>query len=173
MLRIRPGARVYEPDNHPFLPRQLRGHDATMLPQQVYDAARGWWVLAEHALAQRFAVVVSRDTGLVVMAIAIEEWATDERGRRAFSGTILGPGDPVYDQWVGQPDPTPSATRSAVTYVDDPGTCRCGCGEGTRGTWRPGHDQRAVLQLIRHDFDGSVADFLDWYEAHGPRRAER
>lgn len=171
MLRIRPGARLYDPQEHPFLTRQLRGYDPTMTPSEVYDAARGWWVLAEYAEAEKFAVVVSRDTDQVVMAIAIEQWHHDGSGKRAFCGTILRPGDAVYDTYVGQPDPTPNAKRSPVTYVQaafDNLRCRCGCGEETQSTWRPGHDQRAIHQVIRADFDGSVAAFLDWYQEHGP-----
>lgn len=168
MIRIRPGARVYDPEEHPFLPRQLRGYDPTMSRSEVYDAARGWWVLAEYAETEKAAVVVGRDTDRVVMAIAIERWARDERSRRAFAGRILQPGDAVYDRYVGQPDPTPNAKRSPVTYFSDPefdrGLCRCGCGQETRSTWVPGHDQRAIHQVIRADFGGSVAAFLDWYD---------
>jgi hypothetical protein len=176
VLRIRPGARVVDIDDHPFLPRRLRGLDAAMSPDEIYDSARGWWVLAEHVQKQRSAVVVSRDTGLVVMAIAIEEWATDEQGRRAFAGTILGPGDLVHDRYVGRPDPTPAAKHSAITYVDDPDAdgrpCRCGCGEqAVRGLWLPGHDKRALHQVIAADFEGSVATFLDWYEERRPTGA--
>ncbi|GAA0464464.1 hypothetical protein ACFQ2B_40395 [Streptomyces stramineus] len=170
MLRIRPGARLYEPDDHPFLTRELRGYDPTMSPLEVLNAARGWWVLAEAAENEKFAVVVSRNTGLVVMAVAIERWEQDEQGRRAFAGRILPSGNPVHDRYVDQPDPTPNAVRSAVTYFSDDEfdnlPCRCGCGEPTRTQWRPGHDQRALHTLIRTDFDGSVAAFLDWYQAH-------
>jgi hypothetical protein len=37
-----------------------------------------------------------------------------------------------------------------------------------RGEWLQGHDQRAIHNRIRADFDGSVSRFIDWYDANGP-----
>jgi hypothetical protein len=96
----------------------------------------------------------------------------DERDRRAFAGRILRPGRAIYDRYISQPNPTPNAKRSPVTYFSDPefdrSRCRCGCGEETRSTWEPGHDQRAIHQVLRAGFGGSAAAFLDWYEGQRP-----
>jgi len=54
--------------------------------------------------------------------------------------------------------------------------CKCGCGEVVtgRGVWLPGHDHRAVHQLIKRDH-GNVANFVDWYSTARPvaRRGRR
>jgi hypothetical protein len=84
-------------------------------------------------------------------------------------GDILAPGDPVYDKFVGKPDPATSTSRFPVLYLADPldgGVCRCGCGQPVaRGDWVQGHDQRAIHDRIRADFGGSVSRFIDWYDS--------
>jgi hypothetical protein len=172
MLRIKLSARRYVGDveaTDPFLPRQHAGWDPTLTDDQVYEAARGWWRLNQRAEQERHAIVLAGEK--VILAILIDQWET--RGdRRAFSGTVLGQGDPVYDKFVGKPDPATSTSRFPVLYLADEldrATCRCGCGETVaRGEWLQGHDQRAIHQRIREDFNGSVSAFIDWYDANGP-----
>jgi hypothetical protein len=172
MLRIKLGQRMYVGDEQAddtFLPRQHAGWDPTMTPQEVYDAARGWWRLNQRAESEKYAVVVAG--GTCIMAIAIKVWKLDG-DRRAFTGDILGPGNPVHDKFVGGGDPAESTSRFPVLYLSDPvdeATCRCGCGGSvTRGEWLAGHDQRAIHARIREDFGGSVSRFIDWYDANGP-----
>ena len=176
MLRIKVGKITYighEQGDHPFLPRQHGGWDPTMTEQQVYDAARGWWRLSRRAEQERYAIVVAQ--GVCRMAIEINEWR-QQGNRRAFAGRILQPGNPVHDRFVGEPDPAKSTSRNPVHYLTDPvdqAICRCGCGETIeRGEWVMGHDQRAIHQRIRTDFDGSVSRFIDWYDANGPSASE-
>jgi hypothetical protein len=168
MLRIKLANRTYEPDDHPFLQRILRGWDPTMTERETYDAARGWWVLGDHVERERYAVIVG-GSGDVVMAIEIHEWHHDEaRRRRAFAGSILGAGDPVYDRYVGSRDPALSQSRNAIAYFEGPfdsTTCLCGCGGATSSDWLPGHDQRAIHQRITRDFSGSVRRFIEWYDS--------
>lgn len=172
MLRIKLGTRRYVGDTEgedEFLPRQHCGWDPTMTEQEVYDAARGWWRLNHRAEQERYAVVVAGDA--VVMAIEIDSWRT-QGDRRAFAGRILPFDNAVHQKFVGQPDPANSTSRFPVLYLADEldnATCRCGCG-GTvsRGEWVQGHDQRAIHQRIRDDFDGSIGAFIDWYDANGP-----
>jgi hypothetical protein len=171
VLRIKLAHRTYTggQKDHPFLPRLHAGWDPTMSDQQVYDAARGWWRLNQRAEQEKYAVVVAE--GLCRMAIEINEWRK-EGDRRAFAGSILDPGHPVYDKFVGKPDPAQSTSRFPVLYLTDSvdqAMCRCGCGETVgRGEWVVGHDQRAIHQRIRADFGGSVSRFIDWYDANGP-----
>jgi hypothetical protein len=177
VLRIKLAKITYigdEQGNHPFLPRQHGGWDPTMTDQQVYDAARGWWRLnRRRAEQERYAIVVAG--GLCRMAIEITEWR-QEGDRRAFAGRILQPGNPVYDRFVGEPDPADSTSRFPVLYLTDPvdqAMCRCGCGETVgRGEWVQGHDQRAIHTRIREDFGGSVSRFIDWYDANGPSASD-
>jgi hypothetical protein len=171
MLRIKLGNRRYVgEEGNKFLPRQHAGWDPTMTETQVYDAARGWWRLNQRAEQEKYALVVAGGNE-GVMAIEINEWER-EGDRRAFAGQILQPGHPVYDKFVGKPDPANSTSRFPVLYLSDEvdhGTCRCGCGKAVeRGEWVQGHDQRAIHDRIRSDFGGSVSRFIDWYDANGP-----
>lgn len=172
MLRIRLGRRTYVGDeqfDHDYLPRRHAGWDPTMTDGEVYDAARGWWRLNARAEQERHALVLAGDR--IRMAIAIKGWCT-AGDRRAFTGDILGPGDPVYDKFIGRPDPATSTSRFPVIYLSDPldvSVCRCGCGQDVvRGEWAQGHDQRAIHDRVRVDFGGSVSRFIDWYDANRP-----
>lgn len=170
MLRIKLGNRRYVGgEDHPFLPRRHAGWDPAMTEQETYDAVRGWWRLNQRAEQEKYALAVAADQ--CRMAIEITHWYP-EGDRRAFAGTILGPGHPVHDKFVGGPDPAHSTSRNPVFYLADAldhGTCRCGCGTAVeRGEWSQGHDQRAIHDRIRADFGGSVSRFVDWYDANGP-----
>jgi hypothetical protein len=171
VLRIKLGPRTFEPNDHPFAKRMLKGWDPTMTEREVYDAGRAWWVLGDHAEREHHAVIVGGDQ--VVMAIGIDEWHHDAgRGRRAFAGRILRSGDPVYDSYVGRPDPALSRSRNSVAYFAtsfDTNVCLCGCGEAAAGDWLPGHDQRAIHQRIARDFGGSVKRFIEWYDSDRAR----
>ena len=46
--------------------------------------------------------------------------------------------------------------------------CLCGCGENGKGNFRPGHDQRAVGNIVRQEY-GGTANFL---RHHGRRPGE-
>lgn len=104
--------------------------------------------------------------GVVRQAIEIESIEPVERGGRSVvHGTILEPGHPVYDRYVGKTSPV-QGLRNPVTYFDDAAdgrTCRCGCG-GTamKGDFLPGHDQTALHARVKEI--GTVAEFLDWFD---------
>ena len=137
-----------------------------MKGQDILASARGWWVLNRlRAERERYAVVTAE--GAAIQAIEITEWRThDGSGRHAFNGKILGPGHPVHDRYIGKP--LAAASRNPIHYISDPadpaGTCKCGCGQATRGIWVTGHDQRAIHERIRRDFGGDVAAYIDWYD---------
>ncbi len=169
MIQITLGAYGYQPDqSDDFLPRRHSGWHPGMDDSDVLASARGWWVLnLSRAEREKYAVVTAQ--GIAIQAIEITEWRTKTGAngtRHAFAGKILAPGHPVHGRYVGKP--LPSASRNPIHYVSDPadpaGTCRCGCGQATGGTWVTGHDQRAIHERIGRDFGGDVAAFIDWYD---------
>jgi len=133
-----------------------------MSEQEVYDAGRGWWKLGSRAEREKYALLTA--LGVVRQVIEITGWDQAGADRRAFEGTILGPGHPMYEQYFGQV--LEATSRNPIGYLDDDTEtpCRCGCGESAKNLWLPGHDQRAIHDRIRRDFDGDVAAFIDWYD---------
>ncbi|MEV0649989.1 hypothetical protein AB0I28_32500 [Phytomonospora sp. NPDC050363] len=179
MLKIKLGQRKYvvgERLEDPWLPRVFSGWDPAMEEGDVYDAARGWWRLAERAEKEKYALVVANgpDGLLARMAIEIKEWKT-MGDRRAFAGEILRPGNAFHDAYVGKEDPARSSSRFPVLYVstpfDWPAACRCGCGEApVNGEWAQGHELRGLRDVIVRDFPAAdfpaaVSVFLNWYES--------
>ena len=167
MLEITLGKYGYQPDeDNEFLPRNHNGWHPRMSDEDIFASARGWWVLNRtRAEREKYAVVTAE--GTAVQAIEITEWRTDlKTGRHAFNGKILPAGHPVHDRYVDKP--LAAASRNPIHYISDPadptGTCKCGCGQATSGTWVTGHDQRAIQDRIRRDFSGDVAAFIDWYD---------
>jgi hypothetical protein len=152
-----------------FLPRTHVGWEPGLSDEQVYEAGRGWWRMAEGAEGERLALIVGG--GVVRLAVGIDKWAPPEDGRRAFAGRILNSGDPVHRRFVGQPDPSGSTSRNPARYwkaKDVPGQytpCLCACGAEVRNQWLPGHDQRAIHARITRDFDGNVGKFVAWYDS--------
>jgi hypothetical protein len=146
-----------------------RSWDPSLATQDIYEAGRAAWRLGAGAEGERLALIIGG--GIVRVAVEIDEWTREDGGgRRSFTGRLLGPGDAVHDRFVGQPDPSGSASRNPARYwiaPDLPGqyvACLCGCGVEVRNQWLPGHDQRAIHQRIRRDFQGSVARFIAWYD---------
>lgn len=135
---------------------------------ELYEAGRGDWVLGARADRETHALISYR--GTVRQAIEIDHLEDVDGGRRAIVGKVLHAGDPIHDTYVGQPSPVTRA-RNPVTYVDvEEGQrlCRCDCGILLTGPGQfvPGHDQRAVHARIAQV--GTVADFLDWFDATFP-----
>ncbi|MDT0213922.1 hypothetical protein Q9R29_08480 [Rothia sp. ARF10] len=145
-----------------------------MSAQDVYEAGRRAWVLGSKADRERYALIVHKDK--VLLAIDIDrlvdvQVAPGKPQRRAIEGTILTKGHPVYDAFVKRSAPAPT-TQNPIKYVEtkfDFTPCRCGCGEEVRADFLPGHDQRAIHNVIGQF--GSVAKFLDWFEETYPQGA--
>lgn len=149
-----------------------------MTQSELYEAGRYAWVLGAAADRERYALIVFNNT--VLQAIDIDRLeevvVTSAKGkpqqRRAFHGSVLAAGHPVYDAFVGKSAPAVS-TQNPIKYVEtdfDITPCRCGCGESIRADFLPGHDQRAIHDRIAKF--GSVAKFLDWFDSHyGPATA--
>ena len=136
--------------------------------QDLYEAGRRAWRLAAGAEGERYALIVFE--GTVRVAVEIDEWKIEASGRRALSGRVLADGDAVHDRFFGKSDPSGSTSRNPARYWVAPAlkgqytACLCGCGVEARNRWLPGHDQRAIHQRIRRDFQGNVATFIAWYD---------
>ena len=134
--------------------------------EELYEAGRGTWVLGARADHQTHALISHR--GTVLQAIEIDHLENADGGRRSIVGRVLHAGNPIHDTYVGQPSPV-TGVRNPITYFEPeegPKLCRCGCGTELapgRGLFVPGHDQRAVHDRIAKI--GTVADFLDWFDA--------
>jgi hypothetical protein len=158
------------------LGRSVVGWSPLMSDEQLYEAARGCWKLGSRAERERHALFIGQ--GVVRGAVEIAGFSThgERRAIEAVGGKLLGPGDPVYDAYVGKPDPTEARTRNPVRYWSPLATkvCGCGCGEPTDREFLPGHDQRAIHERISRAFR-SVSEFLAWFDTQfppqGPERA--
>jgi hypothetical protein len=177
VIRITTYKRLAEPDT---LGRTWAGYYPGITEQDAFDAARGVWTLAPAADAERFAIIVGGGKGTgTVLAVAEIDMIEDDpltTGKRVLAGRVLGAGHPVRDAYLGKPDPSGSTSQNAIAYVRDLPEecpfvlrpCRCGCGADVRRAFAPGHDQRAIRDVIARNFNGSTVRFLDWMDDNGP-----
>ncbi|MFD0260156.1 hypothetical protein ACFRKE_01005 [Kitasatospora indigofera] len=132
---------------------------------QVYESGRGRWKLGARANSERYALFTAK--GIVVLAVEINSiGAPDADGRRTITGTVLQPGDPVYDKYVGE-DPPVGRSQNPIQYIETPfdrTECACGCGNANPPgrTFVPGHDQKALHERVAKV--GGVAAFLHWFD---------
>ncbi|MFD4335868.1 hypothetical protein ACFWPP_01390 [Streptomyces anulatus] len=72
---------------------------------------------------ERFLLITDAGQGLVraVAAItAVTEHDTDRGRKKALEADLLGPGHPMYDRYINQPDPLANDSRNSVKYGDLP-----------------------------------------------------
>jgi hypothetical protein len=143
------------------LGRSRLGYSSDMTPEEIYDAARGCWVLGARADREDTALVAH--AGTVVLALAIDRIdPLPGSNRRVIAGRILGPGHPVHDRYVDNESPA-GRPRNPIRYINPDG-CRCGCGEPVDSRdFLPGHDQRAIHDRVSQV--GTVREFCDWFDA--------
>lgn len=142
-----------------------------MSESELYNVARGTWVLSHARAVKEKFLLVSGD-GIVRQAIEIGSVAKAADGRLVFDGRVLGSGHPVFDAFVGKPAPN-GAQQNPITYFDsalEHTGCACDCGElvSPPREFITGHDQRAIHERITKV--GTVRQFLDWFDetwAHG------
>jgi hypothetical protein len=119
---------------------------------------------------ERYALFTAK--GIVVLAIEIGGISDlDPDGRRTITGTVLQPGNPVYDKYVGEDAPV-GKSQNPVQYIDSPfdrTECACGCGTANPSgrTFVPGHDQKALHERIAKV--GGVAAFITWFDKTWPQ----
>jgi hypothetical protein len=158
--------------NEDGLGRSVVGWHPGMTDEQLYEAGRGTWKLGSRADRERYALFVGH--GIVRGAVEIDRLTVHD-DRRAIVGVgekLLGPGNPIYDAYVGKPDPTGSHTRNPIRYWDPSSghVCGCGCGEPTEREFLPGHDQRAIHERISRAFR-TVTEFLAWFDDQFPPKS--
>lgn len=165
MLVLHPN-RAHMPEKPDPLGRSVVGWSPTMSPAELYEACRGCWKVGERGKKERFILLVADD--VVRGAMEVSGYADHSDHRTSFTGTMLGPGHPVFDAYVNKPDPCGGNHRNPVRYLPNPPrSCGCGCGTTTERDFVPGHDQRAVHDRIKRVF-GSVSNFLLWFDQQFP-----
>ncbi|KAB8186006.1 hypothetical protein [Microbispora catharanthi] len=169
MIHITMGACRPCPPGDP-LNRSTYGFAPEMTPQEIYEANRGYYAIGSEAeKRERYAIFSGIGVDgerVVVLAVDIDKivpvQVPGKASRKAIEGRILEAGHPVYDTYVGKPI---EGARNPVVYLEssfDLGRCKCGCGEVSRSSFVPGHDQRALHERIAQI--GTVADFIDWFD---------
>src|SRR6266508_3187652 len=154
VIRIQPYHEVDPEVDH--LGRNWAGHFPRMTEEEAYEAGRGAWPLGDRAKAERVALIVGGGTGRgkVLAAVEIASWTKHEDDRLSLTGTVLGPGHPIRDAYIGQPDPSGRDNRSRfpIAYVRLPEEerrrehrCPCtpDCTETTTRDYASGHDLKA------------------------------
>ncbi len=151
------------PKNDP-LGRSEIGYRFDMTDAELFEATRGVWRLGKPAERETVALVTLHGEVLLVVEInRLVQFATTTR--RAIEGRIVQPGEPLYDEWMGRMV-TVGHSRNPVAYLPNhPRLCRCGCGLTVDGAheFATGHDLKALQTRVKKI--GSVAQFLDWFDA--------
>ncbi|MDN5929686.1 MAG: hypothetical protein L0I24_01230 [Pseudonocardia sp.] len=107
-----------EPD---ALGRTYFGYDPNKSDEQNWLANRADWKLARDARGASHVLFTEHATRTIVMAVEITDIVTSPNNptKKAIDGLLLGPGHPVYDEYVGQDQPESARVRNPVTYLRD------------------------------------------------------
>lgn len=151
------------------LRREYSGWDETASIEDNWKMNHGYFSIGERGDRQQY-VAFSYD-GEVVMVGRIDRIvpARGKPGKRIIEGAPLGPGEPIWDAFVGKPTPEKAVgVRNPITYVEEGQAfgrqCRCGCGEVVfESDFVRGHDQTALHQRVARI--GTIREFLDWFDA--------
>lgn len=177
-IRIKLGD--YERVTDDVLNRDAIGYFPRMTEAEALEAGRGVWRLDMRiASRERFALIVGQGLVRAVAEITgITEHETTRGLKKALEANPLGPGHPMYDTYINQPDPLPNQSQNSIKYGDLPEEapfrtrdCACGCGETTTHDFVPGHELRAIQARVREHFDGSALAFITWLDTELPPKA--
>ncbi|MFI5987568.1 hypothetical protein ACIBEA_42740 [Streptomyces sp. NPDC051555] len=177
-VRIRLGN--YEQTTTDVLQRTAIGYFPRMTEEEAMEAGRGVWRLDMRIISrERFVLIVGEGLVRAVGEItAVTEHLTDRGLKKALETDLLGPGHPLYDTYINQPDPLANESRNSIRYGDLPEEaafrtrdCACGCGETTTHPFVPGHELRAIMARVREHFGGSALDFITWLDTELPPAA--
>jgi hypothetical protein len=166
-VRFRLGS--YTPVEGDPLGRSSVGFFPRMTEEEAWEAGRGCWKMSAEKLPRvRFALVVAEGA---VRAVAEVMDFTAHGDRVALEGSLLGAGHPMYDAYIGQPDPVDNGSMNPVGYVALPEeqqflmrACACGCGATSERDFLPGHETRAIMDRVREHFDGNPLKFVQWID---------
>lgn len=166
-VRLKLGS--YERVGSDPLGRAYIGYFPRMTEAEAWEAGRGVWKMSvEKAGRQRFALIVGE---CLVRAVAEISDVTVHGDRVALEGRPLQPGHPVYDAYIGQPDPVVNGSQNPVGYCELPEEeaylirpCACECGQTSDRDFLPGHDVRAIQARVRAHFGGSALKFIQWVD---------
>lgn len=179
-VRIRLGD--YERVTGDALDRDAIGYFPRMTEAEALEAGRGVWLLNSKVISrEQFTLITDRGQGLVravARIIAVTEHDTDRGRKKALKAELLGPGHPMYDRYINQPDPLANDSRNSIAYGNlaeeapfRTRDCACGCGESTTHDFVPGHELRAIQARVREHFDGSALAFITWLDTELPPRS--
>ncbi|WP_226355100.1 hypothetical protein [Pseudonocardia sp. ICBG601] len=151
------------------LRREYSGWDEAATIKENWEMNRGYYSIGERGDRQQY--VAFSYGGEVVMVGRIRRLvpAEGKPGKRIIEGAPLGPGEPIWDTFVGKPTPDKAVgVRNPITYVEEGQAfgrpCRCGCGEVVfESDFVRGHDQTALHQRVARI--GTIREFLDWFDA--------
>jgi hypothetical protein len=115
MIQISLGKKKPVDPNTDSLHRSEVGWCEGLPERQLYEIARGGWVMGRRAERQRYAIVCAG--GIARQAIEIHRVFDVGGGRRAFDGRVLQSGDPVHDRYVGKPAPN-GTQQNPITYFE-------------------------------------------------------
>jgi len=158
------------------LGRDYIGYFPRMTEQEAWQAGRGVWKMNRtRAGSERFALITGQGK---VAAVAQVKGVTRHDDRHALEGDLLSAGHPVYDAYIGQPDPLLNQSQNRVTYGALPEEaafrirpCACGCGKTSDRDFAPGHEFRAIQARIRDHFSGSPLALIQWIDTNHPQPA--
>ncbi|MFF3062642.1 hypothetical protein [Streptomyces sp. NPDC057909] len=174
-IRIRLGD--YEQVTNDALGRSAIGYFPRMTEAEALEAGRGVWLLNSKVISrEQFTLITGQDFVRAVARITdVTEHDTDRGRKKALEAELLGPGHPMYDRYINQPDPLANESRNSIAYGDLPEEaayrirdCACGCGETTTHNFAPGHELRAIQARVREHFGGSALAFITWLDTELP-----
>jgi hypothetical protein len=159
----------YQTVTDDWLGRSYIGCFPRMTESEAWEAGRGVWKMNRaRASSQRFALVTGMGR---VLAVAEIDGASEHGDRIALEGRPLSVGHPVYDAYIGRPDPLANQSQNSIAYGDLPEEaafrirpCACGCGEMTERDFAPGHELKAIQARIRQHFGGSARALIQWID---------
>jgi hypothetical protein len=111
-----------------------------------------------------------------VAAVAQAKGVTRHDDRIALEGDPLTAGHPVYDAYIGRPDPAAQPVAE-LGHLREPARggrvprsrpCACGCGETSDRDFAPVHEFRAIPARIRDHFSGSTLALVQWIDKNHP-----
>jgi hypothetical protein len=151
------------------LGRTHSGWDESASIEANWDMNRGYYAIGERGDRQQYVAFSYRGEVVMVGKIRRILPAKGKPGKRIIEGKPLGPGEPIWDTFVGKRTPEKAVgVRNPITYIEEGRAfgrpCRCGCGEIVfESDFVRGHDQTALHQRVAKI--GTIREFLDWFDS--------